>query len=101
MGKINIDKPDSLSSIRTDAQRDLNKATKIDALASEKKIPANEDRLDISSRGAEVGNLVEKLKTLPDVRAERINSLREQVNVGGYKPTGGDIADAILKSERS
>lgn len=101
MGKINIDKPDSLNPIRTDTPRDLKAAVRTELQAADKKIVASADRLDISSRGSEVGSLVEQLKVLPDVRAEKVNSLREQVQTGDYNPSGTDIAEAILKSERS
>lgn len=97
MGKININKLSGLDPIRVDNQREVKHAGKEVGLNVGKGAPVSEDKLEISSRASEVGNLVEQLKSLPDVRQNKVNALREQIAAGSYKPSGDSIADAILK----
>ncbi|MEP6900293.1 MAG: flagellar biosynthesis anti-sigma factor FlgM [Actinomycetota bacterium] len=97
--KINIDKISEFSPIRAISQSDIKKASGETNKPVEVKKANNEDKLDFSSRASEVGKLVEQLKSLPDVREEKINQLREQVATGKYNPSSSDIAAAILKDE--
>ncbi len=101
MGKININRLSGPDPIRAEFQRDV-KGTQGEAgLSIEKRSPVSEDKLDISSRASEVGRLVDQIKAMPDVRAERIAELREKIAAGDYEPTSDDIAAAMLDDKRS
>jgi negative regulator of flagellin synthesis FlgM len=65
-----------------------------------KKALAAEDKIEFSSKGAEVGKLVDQLKQFPDVRQDRVDSLRQKIQSGEYRPASEEIADAILKDEK-
>ena len=101
MGKLDISRLTGPDPIRTEIQRDVANAGKEAALRAEKTNNVTEDKLDISSRAAEVGRLVEHLKTLPDVRQDNVTALKEQIAIGQYRPSAQNIADAILKDETS
>jgi negative regulator of flagellin synthesis FlgM len=58
------------------------------------------DSVQFSSKGAEVGKLVDQLKQFPDVRQDRVEKLKQKIEAGEYSPSGEDIADAILKDEK-
>lgn len=57
------------------------------------------DVIKVSDRATAIRNLVERVSQLPEVRSERIEQLRVQVQNGTYHPDVGAIADALLKGE--
>lgn len=101
MGKINIDRLGGPEPVRAELQRDVKSTGAEAGLNVEKRSPVSEDKLDISSKASEVGRLVDQIKTLPDVRQERVNALKELVASGNYNPAAETIADAILRDDRS
>ena len=101
MGKLNIDKPNGFSPVRTERIADPKRSAGSLATPLESTREAAADRLDLSERASEVGRLVEKLKEMPDIRREKVNALRERVQAGTYDPSSDEIAEAILKDERS
>jgi len=100
MGKINIDKISGYNPVRLERQSEVKKSGMETAQPVENKKAVDKDKLEFSSRASEVGKLVEQLKELPDIRQEKVNSLREQISAGSYNPSGEAIADAILKDEK-
>ena len=58
------------------------------------------DQVYISSQAETVARLVARVQELPDIRRERVESLRAIATSGAYHPTAADIADAILDDER-
>ena len=62
--------------------------------------PKTTDSVSVSERGAALGELAAKAENLPDVRQEKIDQLRSQVQSGNYRPAAADIADAMLKDEK-
>ena len=98
--KINIDKVSGFSPVRAAGQSEGKKAVGEAARPNEVGKTGNEDKLQLSNRGSEVGKLVEQVKEMPDMREEKINQLREQITSGNYNPSSEDIADAILKDEK-
>ncbi len=62
--------------------------------------PRESDTINVSDRAATIKQLVTRAGELPDVRRERIESLRATVESGSYHPPAGDIADAILRNEK-
>lgn len=99
MGKINLDKINNPDLIRTGPQGSVKKSNQETPIV-ENKQKVTEDKLDLSNGGSEVSNLIDKLKELPDVRQDKVNSLREQIASGSYNPSSEAIADAILKDEQ-
>jgi negative regulator of flagellin synthesis FlgM len=58
---------------------------------------SGEDTFSLSSKHGQVQVLAASLAAVPEVRTERVNSLREQLNQGQYRPASGKVADAILQ----
>jgi flagellar biosynthesis anti-sigma factor FlgM len=58
------------------------------------------DEIRVSPRAAQLGKLTERVLQAPDVRAERVEQLRAQVQSGSYNPPAAAIADAMLKDGR-
>jgi flagellar biosynthesis anti-sigma factor FlgM len=63
--------------------------------------PPAADSISVSGRAAEIGELTNKTLQLPEIREERVEQLRSQVQSGNYRPTAEDIADALLKEAQS
>ena len=101
MGKITLNKLNDVSSVQSSRQSDLKKTdekTSVSDSSGTGKVFEN-DRLQLSDQASKVGKLVDQIKELPDVRADKVNDLREQISSGDYNPSSEDIADAILKQE--
>lgn len=58
------------------------------------------DQVYISSQAETVARLVGRVRELPDIRRERVESLRAIATSGAYHPNSADIADAILGDEK-
>jgi flagellar biosynthesis anti-sigma factor FlgM len=58
------------------------------------------DTVSFSGKGAEVGKLVDQIRSLPDVRQDRVAELKAQVDGGEYDPSSDTIAAAIMKDEQ-
>jgi len=58
------------------------------------------DRVDLSMKKREIEQLKEKLAGLPDVRAERVAALRQQIEEGSYRVAGRDVAEKMLRGMR-
>ena len=58
------------------------------------------DQVDVSSTGKEIGQLVERAKSLPGIRQERVDALRELIESGQYEVSSKTIAEAILRNEQ-
>ena len=100
MSNIKINKtndPQEISAIR---QSGVKKSDKTSNSAIESKSVASEDKIDFSAAAFETGRLVDQLKSLPDIRQEKVTALRQQISTGDFKPSNEDIADAILKDEQ-
>lgn len=56
-----------------------------------------EDTVSISSAHQEVQSLTASLANVPEVRTDRVNSLRSQIQQGQYQPSSQKVADAIVQ----
>ena len=100
MSKINTNKTNGFDPIQNIRQNDVKQTGKSEAQSlGNKKI--GEDKLEFSGRAAETGKFLDELKNLPDVRQEKVDSLREQIASGNYNPSSDEIAGAILKDEQN
>lgn len=61
--------------------------------------PADEVRL--STNGSDIQTLKSKLQALPEIRSERVASLRQAIQSGSYKLDDRQIADAIYREYSS
>lgn len=57
------------------------------------------DAVQVSERAATVGKLVARAQGAPEVRHERVESLRAQFQTNSYKVSSDQLADAIVKDE--
>jgi len=57
------------------------------------------DQVNVSDTGMQVGRMVQRARELDEVRQERVESLRQQVNAGEYHVSADKIAEAILNEE--
>lgn len=55
------------------------------------------DSISVSGRAAEIGEVTNKTLQLPEIREERVEQLRAQVQSGNYRPSAANIADALVK----
>ncbi len=54
-------------------------------------------RVDISGAAQEVRRVTELIKQLPDVREDRVQALKAQIEAGTYHVSSEDIADLIIR----
>lgn len=54
------------------------------------------DKIDISSRGKEVSELIAAIKKLPETRDDRINELKKAIETGNYNENTLKVAEKIL-----
>ena|SRR5437868_12504418 len=99
MNKINTNKINDFDPVRASRQSDVRQAGKDESQPVENKPAVSEDKLQFSNRAAEAGKFLEQLKDLPEVREDKVETLRERISSGEYNPSSEDIADAILKDE--
>lgn len=55
-----------------------------------------EDRAEISSRGRELQKYRNILKTMSDIRPERVQELKDSLAEGAYQPSAEKIAEMII-----
>jgi len=63
-------------------------------------VSAGADEIRVSDTAAQIANLVSRAKGTPDVRQDRVDALRELVHSGQYEVPAGDIAAAIVRTEK-
>ncbi|MFH1146314.1 MAG: flagellar biosynthesis anti-sigma factor FlgM [Pseudomonadota bacterium] len=56
------------------------------------------DQVNISPASRDVQKVQEVLKSTPDVRAEKVEELKQKVNSGQYKIDSQEIANKMIKS---
>jgi flagellar biosynthesis anti-sigma factor FlgM len=56
-----------------------------------------EDTVSLSTAHGEVQTLAAGVAAVPEVRTERVNSLREQISKGQYQPTSQQVAGALIR----
>lgn len=56
------------------------------------------DGVELSKEAQQVKALRDKVSQVPEVRAERIEDLRKQIQAGTYRPDAKEVAAKMLKS---
>lgn len=99
MDKINFNGANSLDQLRfkknIDNERNVNESRE---KAVSNPLAVN-DQVNVSDRASSVQQMVDKISSIPDVRQERVNALRQQVQAGSYNPSSNKIAEAILRED--
>ncbi len=62
----------------------------------EYKLVLGSDRVDLSSEAMDVWLANQAIKSVPDVRVEKVSTVQRQVNTGIYKVEGDKIAFSML-----
>jgi negative regulator of flagellin synthesis FlgM len=66
------------------------------APAAQNQVPP-EDKVDLSSQSKEMNKIAETLAATPDVRAEKVEALKKQVESGQYQVNSDAVADKMIK----
>lgn len=56
-----------------------------------------EDQVSVSDRAKEIGKLQAAVNQLPDIRADRVETVKNAVNAGTYNVNGEAVAGSVLK----
>ena len=98
MSKINANSINNYEAVNAARPNELQKSERESAVDNKTAI-RGEDKIELSGRAEKIGELVDRIKELPDVRADKVNALRAKIEANQYHPTSDAIADAILKNE--
>ena len=63
---------------------------------AQNQVPA-EDKVDLSSQSKELNKISEALAAAPDVRAEKVEALKKQVESGQYQVDSDTVAEKMIK----
>jgi negative regulator of flagellin synthesis FlgM len=66
------------------------------APAVQNQVPA-EDQVDLSSQSKEMKKIADALAAAPEVRAEKVEALKKQVESGQYQVNSDNVAEKIIK----
>jgi negative regulator of flagellin synthesis FlgM len=71
------------------------------ATGKEKAAPAAKtgttDRVEISEKGREIAEMRAAVNQLPDIRTDKVNTVKEAIDAGNYKVDPLKIAEKMLK----
>lgn len=56
-----------------------------------------EDKVELSSRGREIQEAMQILKSVPDVREDKVALLKQQIEAGTYEIEGEKIAEKMIR----
>jgi len=59
------------------------------------------DQVSLSSRGQEIQRVRARLKELPDVRREKVEAIRRQIEQGTYRVSAEAVAEKVLEAYRA
>lgn len=62
------------------------------------KTKGKEDKLNISQEAKEYQFAIGKLKDIPDIRTEKVNSIKTQIKSGTYEINANKIAEKMIES---
>ncbi len=95
--KIQGRRPPDGHEISLNIQRSRNvSGTEAKGQVNEPQRQRQSDRIDISQRGKEVAAIIASLNSLPDIREEKVQALKEAIDKGTYKIDPVKIAEKML-----
>lgn len=56
------------------------------------------DKIEISSEAKKIKEFVKKTSSLPDIRSDVVEGLKQKIDKGQYKVTSEDIAKSMLEN---
>ena len=75
-------------------QRNDNMRQNSDKLVSGASVP--EEKVDLSTRARDIQQIKSALAKLPEIREEKVQDLKKQVEAGTYNVSGDKIADKMV-----
>ncbi len=78
-------------------QRNQRQTGSMQASASQTPVSRGAASVEISTSAQELQGIKRQIDRLPDVREDRVQALKAQIENGTYKVSGEDIADLILR----
>ena len=94
--KISNDKPtqDLINYIKQTHDHQKVKPLDINTRKNER---ISEERVEISPKASDLNKIREIVRKTPDIREEKVASLREKIAAGNYSIRGQEIADKMLR----
>jgi negative regulator of flagellin synthesis FlgM len=98
--------PMKISDIKTQAEpiQNIDPAQKMNLIDKNKVAPAQEgipnspeDRVDLSQESKEMKKIHAVLEMTPDIRNERVNELKKEVDEGRYQVNNQGVADKMIR----
>lgn len=74
------------------------KTSKVSMTEQVSKVKSKKDVISISNIGKDYQVALRAVKDIPDIRADKVDEVKEQYISGRYNVKGQDIADSIVKS---
>ena len=96
---MKISKVDDASLQMIQQYQKADKADKVEDRASEKAAAANlvpEEKVNLSTTAKDVQNLSNAISKLPDVREEKVQALKDQIEKGTYKVDAEKTAEKMV-----
>jgi negative regulator of flagellin synthesis FlgM len=96
---MKISKVDDASLQMIQQYQKADRAEKVEDRASEKAAAANlvpEEKVNLSTTAKDVQNLSSAISKLPDVREERVQALKDQIEKGTYKVDAEKTAEKMV-----
>jgi flagellar biosynthesis anti-sigma factor FlgM len=90
---------DDLQSGRVNAKRTTATASKPASQTTGVSSPAGEDTVSLSGAHGEIARLSAAAQQVPEVRTERIGTLKQQLRSGQFSPDAAKIADALIAEQ--
>ena len=94
--KIHGNRPPEGQEINLSAQKVSRSEVKDKSFAPAEKASAFSDRVDISGKGKEVAELMAAVSQLPDVRNDKVKTIKEAIDSGRYQVDSIKIAQKLL-----
>jgi negative regulator of flagellin synthesis FlgM len=94
---MKIDNQDMLTSINAYQNDPISR--KDDNVRQQEKVQVqHQDRVELSTRKTEIDKLKKTVESMPDVRAEKVEALKQQLADGSYRVDGVKVAQKILEN---
>ena len=96
---MKISKVDDASLQMIQQYQKADRADKVEDRASEKAAAANlvpEEKVNLSTTAKDVQNLSNAISKLPDVREEKVQALKDQIEKGTYKVDAEKTAEKMV-----
>ncbi len=78
--------------IEQGAQKSGNEKSKSSSVASQ------DDKISLSDTAKNLASLKSAVKNAPDVRAEKVDKIKNDIDAGNYDVTGKQVAEKIINS---